>query len=286
MKKGLSYLIESELEKAEIILAARSITDEIQKMAETVAKMDAEDVMPLTDPIRDMFGQEVAKSFSDTVSQHLRDLADKIKETKNVIGDAIAQMESGQSVSNDLTDMGDDVPAEPAAPESDVAAPPQDGEDDFNPFGDAADTGEAPAMGEEGDDAFDSKAAGRARKESYEAKKPMLESKIVKQYSRLIREGKTANDAANLVARKNKVSVQKVIESVEEAFNVKKDYANAVSTAKKQNEEVTNADRALVQEFSSLVREGLTPVNAASKIAENYGIDYTDIVDIISGFAK
>ena len=36
--KNLSYLIESELEKAEVVLAAKSITDAIQKMAETAAK--------------------------------------------------------------------------------------------------------------------------------------------------------------------------------------------------------------------------------------------------------
>lgn len=226
MKKGLRYLIEGELEKAEVVLAAKSITDAIQKMAETAAKWEADDVMPLNDPIREHFGPEAAAAFSESVSGKLRELVKNLGDTKNAISDEIARMQgemSGEpqddlSTMDDDSDMGGDAPSgedsdlsmelpddnADAAPEADMAAP----EGDAPPM-------DAPKFDDAGEGSM--KAAGRARKESAEPKGKMLENldrAVAKEYAGLIREGKSAQDAAGVLTESYGLSINDLFEIV------------------------------------------------------------------------
>ena len=41
VREGVAYLIESELEKAGLVLAAKAIPDDLQSMAEALAKIEA-----------------------------------------------------------------------------------------------------------------------------------------------------------------------------------------------------------------------------------------------------
>ncbi len=231
--KNLSYLIESELEKAEVVLAAKSITDAIQKMAETAAKMEAEDIMPLNDPIRDHFGPEAAAAFATAATEKVRALVQALGDAKNGISDAIARMNGEMSgePNNDLAtmdadaNMGDgaaddgqsDLAAElPAdAGEGEVEAPADDAMAGL-PSPDAA-PAEAPKFDDDG--AGSLKAAGRARKESAEPTKPMLESVnpdriVAQEYVGMIREGKTAAEAATVITESYGLSIDDLIEIV------------------------------------------------------------------------
>ncbi len=232
MKKNtIAFLIESELEKAEVVLAARSITDTIQKMAETVAKMEAEDVMPLNDPIREHFGPEAAAKFSEAVSGKLRELTQSLSETKNIISDEIARMQGEQvdTPSDDLSTMDDSALSPDANAAPDAATAPEAGAEE-------APAAPAPEGGEEGvddmnklpgmdgaeprysDSDFGGNAAGRARKESYESKKPMLESAdraLAREYVSFIREGKTAAEAAGLITETYGIDIDTLIQIME-----------------------------------------------------------------------
>lgn len=251
MKKGLSYLIESELEKAEVVLAAKSITDAIQKMAETAAKWEADDVMPLNDPIREHFGPEAAAAFSEAVAGKLRELVKVLGDTKNAVSDEIARMQGELSGTpqSDLATMDDDgidggAPAGDSdldgmdAPEGDEAAPEGEMSFDAPAAPDAAaapaPAGDAPKFDDDGNGA--PMAAGRARKESAEPMGKMLEAALNHSMGR-------------------------------------------VST----NE---SADRRVAVEYVSMLREGHSPASAAAAITDHYGLSIGDLVTIVNSFKK
>ena len=215
---NLTYLIESELEKAEVILAAKSITDAIQKMAEKAASMEPEDVMPLNDAVREHFGADVADAFAENVGTKLRELVKHLSDTKNAVANEIARMQ-GEAVDMPSSDLdSDELPAaeEPAgdlgdmeAPEEPAAEPaPEDGAVDFGE--------EMPRFNDEDM----GRAAGRPRKESVETTKPMLESfdpdaVLAREYVNLLKEGKTAGEAAGIITESYAIDISTLIEIME-----------------------------------------------------------------------
>lgn len=212
---NLSYLIESELEKAEIILAAKSITDSIQKMAENAAKMEAENVMPLNDPIREHYGPEAADKFAEAVGEALRTLTHAISDAKNTISNEIARVQGEVVESNDLDNMGDDE-FEPEAEGDEMDAT---GEED-DPFGDIGTDADLEGGAEEPrfDDEEFANAAGRARKESVETlKKPLSDpdALVASEYAKLVREGKSPKRAAMIVTETYAINLNTLIEIVE-----------------------------------------------------------------------
>jgi hypothetical protein len=229
-RKSLSYLIEAELEKATVLIAARAITDKLQQIAEQLAKMDANEVMPLGDSMRDLFGSEQASSFEQAVSEKLRALTEQIRNTKNEISDQIDALEKGQPM-NDLNNMGDEDMF-PDAGGDDAA--PMGGEDDglggsdMHTAGDEAFGGEADAHAEGGDDfaeldkAFggaDGGAAGRPTKESAKPKGKKLDEssadvRLTKEFAGLIRKGKSPAIAARMIAESYALDVSSVVEII------------------------------------------------------------------------
>ncbi len=91
--------MESELDKAELVLAAKGISDEIQSMAEKVAKLQVDDLMPLVDRLKEVFGQEMATTFNSSVDGTLSGMLDQLKQSKDSI-------ENQANVLNGEGDMG------------------------------------------------------------------------------------------------------------------------------------------------------------------------------------
>lgn len=212
--RNLSYLIESELEKAEIVLAAKSITDAIQKMAENAAKMEAEDVMPLNDPIREHFGPEAADTFAEAVGQALRNLTQAISEAKNNISNEIARMQGEVVESNDLEMMSDE---EPSSDDEDAEIEMPDEDAEIEMPGDDTQGGEEMDMPRFDDEDL-SNAAGRARKESATPRKKILESPdaiVARQYAKMIREGKSAKAAAKVLTETYAIDISTLVEIIE-----------------------------------------------------------------------
>ena len=215
-KKTIAFLIESELEKAEVVLAARSMTDSIQKMAETAAKMEAGYLMPLNDPIREHFGPEAAAAFSEAVADKLRALVQTLSDTKNALSDEIARMQGEQvaTPSDDLASMDDD------ALNSDEADSEHDADLDAAAAAEAAThkTEPAPAPRFNDNDLGVGNAAGRMRKESVNTTKTMLADTIVaRQYAGLVREGKSPSEAATVITGTYGIDLSTLIEIMEDA---------------------------------------------------------------------
>ena len=154
-------LKENEMEQAEIVLATKAVTDELQAMAEKLAKIEATSIMPLLDNIRTNFGPQYADQLSADATTSLQAVLDAVKHAKDQIGKNINNMQqivTGEGMGNDMaTNVGvpDEAPAAPAAP----AAP----EAPAKPAKPA--TPDLPSDGDI-DDAFSDAPVGREAKES------------------------------------------------------------------------------------------------------------------------
>ncbi len=237
-RNSLSYLIETELEKAEVILAAKGIANKLQQMAEQLAKMDANDVMPLGDAMREIFGAEQASSFEQHVSDTLRGLTEQVRDAKNSISDQLDALDKGQPMTDVATKSSDDLfggdaGAAPSPHDEAATDDHAEGQDMFAPQG-----------GEEGQDQGhddldmkdlfsgapeQSNAAGRPQKESVAPRKRVIENsrlasrplkhvsadhRLTGEFAGLIREGKSVAQALQIVAESYAIDTTTVAEIV------------------------------------------------------------------------
>lgn len=231
---GLAYLIESDLEKPELILAIRSITNELQTMAEKVAKIEAQEIMPINDAMKSAFGPEAAERFYRACTESIRSLVDAIQTSKNAVSDEIMRLQGGAV--NDIANADADHPeaglddagldgADPLAG-NDMGGGEDMGEED--PLADAGDIAPIPTDGadmgaeagpELGDDMGDddmTNAAGRPRKESF-----ISDRKILETFAKQVRGGAKPTAAARVVAERYAIDVSDVRAIVKEAASKK-----------------------------------------------------------------
>lgn len=201
-------LNENEMDRASLILATKSVVDDLQDMAEKIAKMEAEGIMPLLDGIRDSFGPDFADRLSAESTEALRGALEALKGAKERISANTANMEqivTGEGPGNDMaTNLG--------VPDQEEVAP--EGE-----------AGELPAEDEGGevdiDDIFsDEPSLGREAKTSESAKvdpiNMLRESKdpdgmLLRETFKRMKAGKTGLIAMTETAAKFGVDVEDVI---------------------------------------------------------------------------
>ena len=161
--ENLRPLMEQDLDQAELVLAAKDMVDRLQKMAEDLASMQVEDLMPLTDAMRESFGTEQANAFSASADSVLAAALETIKGTREQMDQAVMVLTGEGAPMNDM--MGGEMP--PAGDMGDPMADPMmddpmavPGEDEF--------AGDEAAAGDEGEP------LGRIPKESLENAKKLL----------------------------------------------------------------------------------------------------------------
>lgn len=164
-------LMENEMDQAEAVLAAKSVTDTLQDMAEKIAKLEANNIMPLLDTIRLNFGPEYSDQLSADATTVLQAVLASLKTAKDQIGANIDKMQgviTGEAPSNDMA-MNVGVPGDP--PDAPMAP------DANTPDQVAPEAPEVPAAPEtqvtasDVDDVFsDAPPASRARKESLQSR--------------------------------------------------------------------------------------------------------------------
>jgi len=99
-------LMESELERAEIVLAARNIVDEIQDMIQDLSKTKVEKLSPLVDRVKAEFGLDLAESFNTTVSTQLDSALESLAAVKDSIDTESLKL-SGDVEPEAVSDFGD-----------------------------------------------------------------------------------------------------------------------------------------------------------------------------------
>ena len=112
MIKNFLPLLESEIEKAEITLAVRDISDRLQKMASDLSRTIVDDLPSVTERIKATHGINAGNDFGKKISEDLNTLVQSILETKSTIDDRSLVLsgdasETDVDVSNDMeTDLG------------------------------------------------------------------------------------------------------------------------------------------------------------------------------------
>lgn len=203
---GIQKLLEGELERAELILAAKDVVNRLQDMAESLAKMQVEDMMPLVDSMKGEFGPEQAGQFEQAANESLGSALDGVKLAREGINNHVLQME-GKLSDEDVTALGSDMGADEGGDDLDLGDEGGDlGMDDEEGGGLDLDLGD-----EEGDLFGGAEAStgepeeelGRARKESAKStKKPLKEAK------------KKVNETANSVTE---TDFQEAVQKIQEA---------------------------------------------------------------------
>jgi len=83
-------LTEGEEEKAELIMAAKDMTDRITGWLEDVASMKSEAMLDLLDSIRDEMGSDVSTSFEQTVRPALDEIYLALEKNRQALAGAVA----------------------------------------------------------------------------------------------------------------------------------------------------------------------------------------------------
>jgi len=117
-KKKKNPVYESEVQQAQVVLAAQDLVDSVQDMIEDVTEMQYKTVPALVDQIRNQVGGDQATQFSSDATDAMAGLVDNLQTTKQQLEAALGVV-TGQEVpvpgeeAADLAVGGDELP-EPA----------------------------------------------------------------------------------------------------------------------------------------------------------------------------
>jgi uncharacterized protein YicC (UPF0701 family) len=92
-------ITEGEVGSAEVLLAAKSMVDEVQDMIETAGKMQNEQLPQLLDSIRDQVGSEQADAFQLSVGGTLEQLMPALQTARDGVDGGVRVL-SGEQVDN------------------------------------------------------------------------------------------------------------------------------------------------------------------------------------------
>lgn len=308
IKESLSYLIESELEKAEVILAAKDIADKVARMAETLAKVEGEDIMPMSDALRAAFGPETADAFVEKVVGGLRDAVKDLTDTKDMVAGEVDRLERILN-GEDVTDMAADAGMEEPQSLADVVGsdePEEPAEPVEDPIEDPIEAPEEPID-------LSGPSAGRARKESVAARKRMIRESAMDKAEAVLKrlkwrytEGGEAkerlerlksfmtDDEADLFDRMDDGDLAKVFARVDRSFRgVLPGPISTPAEAPKQGVGMTNKidvsdlkesadpDRTVYRRYLRHVGQGVDRATAVRRVAESFKIDAIDVIEIV-----
>lgn len=304
-RQSLSYLIESELEKAEIVLAAKAIIEKIGKMAEDLAKVNGDDLIPMMDSLKAAFGPQMADNFQKTVADKLTAATTMLTQTKDAVSSEVAKLEgvvNGDSSGNDMSadpmagagDLGGDAAAMGGDDVlgGDAAMGDMGGDMDAPLGGDEAGEEDLLGGGDLGDDPFDDdagNAAGRARKESAAPKKG---KKLAEGPTGAAIGGAVGGAAGRVVGAvggpvgsmvggvAGRVAGAAVGSAIGDAASALTGGDDEVEECEKKPVTET-LDAKIIKSFKKSIREGATPVKAAKAVAERFGVDFADVVEVV-----
>ena len=122
MAESRRKISESEVQQAQVVLAAQDMVDEVQKMSEQVSAMQFKDLPALVDQIKNQVGQDQAVQFNGDASAALSGLLQNLQGARQQLDQALGVV-TGQAP----TVPGDDGMAEPGM-DAGLAGPAPDEE--------------------------------------------------------------------------------------------------------------------------------------------------------------
>ncbi len=110
-------LNEGEMDKFEVVLAAKEMTKKIQSMIEDLGKLAGEGLLTLKDNSRSAFGDESAAQL-DQIQEPINQAADTLSQLRASMENVVSQLEqgadTGAGIAADLGNAGVDLDATPA----------------------------------------------------------------------------------------------------------------------------------------------------------------------------
>jgi hypothetical protein len=100
-----TILRESEVQQAQVILAAQDMVDQIQTMSEKVSSMQFKDLPALVDQVKNQVGVDQAMQFNTDATAALAGLLQNLQGSKQQMDAALATV-TGQAVPAPAADMG------------------------------------------------------------------------------------------------------------------------------------------------------------------------------------
>lgn len=146
LRRAYQYLKESEVQQAQVVLAAQDMVDKMQKMIEDTTSLQFKELPALVDSIKNQVGIDQAQQFNTDASAALSGLVQNLQASKQQMEQALGVV-TGQSVAPDANigamdgaEMGAEMGGEAgAAPDAEMGA--ELGAE----VGDDLDAGEQPA---------------------------------------------------------------------------------------------------------------------------------------------
>ena len=98
----------ADLDQAEVLLAAKQMADDLQKMAENLARMQVEDLMSIHNAMKEQVGTAEADAFNSSAEAAIGSALEAVKSANEQVGNAVL---TAQGMAPETSDM--DMPVEP-----------------------------------------------------------------------------------------------------------------------------------------------------------------------------
>lgn len=131
-------LEESELQRAEIVLATKDIVSRLQKQIEDISSMATDDVLPLVDGMKENFGQATANSFAQKAEAALQTASDGVQALRDLFDNYARALEKhigDGTAPNDMSmsDEPDEIPPLDDGKGGEPSYEKKDGGEETNP---------------------------------------------------------------------------------------------------------------------------------------------------------
>ena len=136
-KKTGAKVMESEVQQAQVVLAAQDMVDRVQGMIEDITEMEYKDLPALVESIRNEVGTSEAQSYRETATASLEGLVEALQNAKGqlesaqgiltgqepvVPGEGEMDMDMDMDMDTDAGDVEVDADVDVEEPESDLEA--------------------------------------------------------------------------------------------------------------------------------------------------------------------
>ena len=101
-------IMENDLDSAEVLLAAKQMADDLQKMAENLASMQVEELMSITNAMKEEVGMAEAEAFNASAEAAISSALESVKAANAQVADAVLVAQGNAPE----TDMGMDMEPE------------------------------------------------------------------------------------------------------------------------------------------------------------------------------
>ena len=95
-------IMENELDQAEVLLAAKNMADDLQKMAENLASMQVEELMSITNAMKEEVGTAEADTFNASAEAAIGSALEAVKSANAQVSDAVL-VAQGQAPETDMS---------------------------------------------------------------------------------------------------------------------------------------------------------------------------------------